>query len=137
MGLHINVNDKQKEKEQDAAHISPELMGKYIAFARHRIHPRLSKKAAEMLKNHYVNFRRQTKVMAEESGQMSAIPLTVRQLESMIRIAESLAKMQLSEEVNEEHVKESVRLFKVSTLKAAKQGSGGPAGAMSDEYQVS
>merc|ERR1719361_3018016 len=139
MGLHINVNDKQKTKDEDANHISPELMSKYIAFARHRIHPRLTKKAAEMLKNHYVNFRRETKMMAEESGQISAIPLTVRQLESMIRISESLAKMQLSEEVNEEHVKESVRLFKVSTLKAAKQGAGGPAGggAMSEEYLVS
>ena len=139
MGLHINVNDKQQEKKDDANHISPELMSKYIAFARHRIHPRLSKKAAEMLKNHYVNFRRETKLMAEESGQLSAIPLTVRQLESMIRISEALAKMQLSEEVNEEHVKESVRLFKVSTLKAAKQVTGGQGGggAMSEEYLVS
>merc|ERR1712003_594084 len=141
MGLHINVNSvnaKAKQKEDDATTISPELISKYIAFARHRIHPRLSKKAAEMLKNHYVNFRRETKMMAEESGQISAIPLTVRQLESMIRIAESLAKMQLSEQVNEEHVKESVRLFKVSTLKAAKTGAGsGGSGGMSDEYLVS
>jgi len=142
MGLHINVNAvaaKKKAKEDDATTISPDLISKYIAFARHRIHPRLSKKAAEMLKNHYVNFRRETKMMAEESGQVSAIPLTVRQLESMIRISESLAKMQLSEHVNEEHVKESVRLFKVSTLKAAKTGAGGSGGSggMSDEYLVS
>merc|ERR1712048_1318301 len=40
MGLHINVN-KQEQKKEDEVHISPELMGKYIAFARHRIHPRL------------------------------------------------------------------------------------------------
>eukprot|EP00483_Globobulimina_turgida_P007969 UN07985 len=33
--------------------------------------------------------------------------------------------MQLSPEANEEHVKEAVRLFKVSTLKAAKEGVGG------------
>jgi len=81
----------------------------------------VSREEADMLKNHYVSFRRETKLQAEESGQISAIPLTVRQLESLIRIAESLAKMQLSEEANEDHVKEAVRLFKVSTLKAAKE----------------
>merc|ERR1712154_31113 len=108
MGLHINVNGGNKNNNN----ISPELLGKYIAYARHRIHPRLTRKAADMLKTHYVTFRRETKIMAQETGQISAIPLTVRQLESLIRIAESLAKMQLNEEANEEHVKEAVRLFK-------------------------
>jgi len=138
MGLHINVNrpkssaDDQGQKDDE---ISPDLIGKYISYARHRIHPRLTRKAADMLKNHYVSFRRETKQMADETGQISAIPLTVRQLESLIRISESLAKMQLSDEANEEHVKEAVRLFKVSTLKAAKEGgAGGDAMAGSAEY---
>jgi len=141
MGLHINVNARKKKdaetgKDAKDKEISPELIGKYIAYARHRIHPRLTRKAADMLKNHYVTFRRETKQMADESGTISAIPLTVRQLESLVRISESLAKMQLSEEANEEHVKEAVRLFKVSTLKAAKEGggSGGDAMAGSSEY---
>ena len=137
MGLHINVNgrkstqnnknntEQEDENNGNGNEISPDLLSKYIAYARHNIHPRLTRKAADMLKNHYVTFRRETKLMAEQSGQISAIPLTVRQLESLIRIAESLAKMQLSEEANEEHVKEAVRLFKVSTLKAAKEGGGG------------
>jgi len=137
MGLHINVNSGKKANDQGQKddEISPDLIGKYIAFARHRVHPRLTRKAADMLKNHYVTFRRETKQMAEETGEISAIPLTVRQLESLIRISESLAKMQLSEEANEEHVKEAVRLFKVSTLKAAKEGGGGgDAMAGSAEY---
>jgi len=128
MGLHINVNREQQQKGQDKAEISAELMGKYIAYARHRVHPRLTRKAADMLKNHYVTFRRETKQRADESGTISAIPLTVRQLESLVRISEALAKMQLSEEANEEHVKEAVRLFKVSTLKAAQEGGGGSSG---------
>jgi len=132
MGLHINVNGRggnnnnndnnNQDSQESGNEISPDLLSKYVAYARHKIHPRLTRKAADMLKNHYVSFRRETKLQAEESGQISAIPLTVRQLESLIRIAESLAKMQLSEEANEDHVKEAVRLFKVSTLKAAKEG---------------
>jgi len=135
MGLHINVN-REQQQSQDKAEISAELMGKYIAYARHRVHPRLTRKAADMLKNHYVTFRRETKQRADESGTISAIPLTVRQLESLVRISEALAKMQLSEEANEEHVKEAVRLFKVSTLKAAQEGGGSSGDAMagSTEY---
>lgn len=44
------------------------------------------------------------------------IPLTARQLEALIRISESLARMCLSDEVNEEHVRQAYELFKQSTL---------------------
>lgn len=57
--------------------------------------------------------------MAEKK---SAIPITVRQLEAIIRISESLAKMQLQPFAVEQHVEESLRLFTVSTLAAAMSG---------------
>jgi len=40
-------------------------------------------------------------------------------LESLIRISESLAKMRLSKEVNENDVDEAIRLIKVATQSAA------------------
>ena len=46
----------------------------------------------------------------------------MRQLEAIIRIAEALAKMRLSPEATVEDVNEALRLFKVSTLSAAKSG---------------
>ena len=46
----------------------------------------------------------------------------VRQLEAIIRISESLAKMRLLDEVHDEHVREAIRLFQVSTLAASKSG---------------
>lgn len=52
----------------------------------------------------------------------AVIPITVRQLEATIRISEALAKMELRPFANEEHIAESLRLFKVSTMKAAKTG---------------
>lgn len=48
------------------------------------------------------------------------IPITIRQLESLARISESLAKMSLSRFVTEQHVEEAIRLFKLSTVEAAK-----------------
>lgn len=53
----------------------------------------------------------------------SSIPITVRQLEAVIRISESLAKMQLQSFATEVHVDEAIRLFQVSTLDAAMSGT--------------
>ena len=49
--------------------------------------------------------------------------ISYRQLEAVIRIAESLAKMSLSPFALESHIDEALRLFKVSTLDAAMSGS--------------
>lgn len=46
-----------------------------------------------------------------------------RQLEAVVRIAESLAKMKLQPIAGEEEVDEALRLFQVSTLDAALSGS--------------
>ena len=45
--------------------------------------------------------------------------MTVRQLEALVRIAESLAKMRLEATVQSRDVHEALRLFKVSTMAAA------------------
>lgn len=45
-----------------------------------------------------------------------AIPITVRQLEAIIRLSEALARMELSDVANANHVKEAIRLFTVSTF---------------------
>ncbi|KAF6143691.1 hypothetical protein GIB67_021701 [Kingdonia uniflora] len=59
---------------------------------------------------------------ANESGEAAAIPITVRQLEAIIRLSESLAKMRLSHIVTEDNVGEAIRLFNVSTIDASKSG---------------
>jgi len=92
---------------------------KYISYCRDRCNPRVSAEAGEVLKNHYVSIRKQ---MKSEGG--SAIPITVRQLEAIIRISESLAKMELRDEVDIGHVEEAVQLFTVSTLDSANRDRG-------------
>lgn len=67
---------------------------------------------------------------SEEQG---VIPVTVRQLEAMVRITEAVAKATLSPEATEEHVAEAMRLFRVSTLNAAASGLTMVEGIMTDE----
>jgi DNA replication licensing factor MCM5 len=66
-------------------------------------------------------------VAASESSSnaRSSIPITVRQLEAIIRITESLAKLRLSPVATEEHVDEAIRLFLASTMDAVTQGEQG------------
>ncbi len=82
--------------------ISGELLKKYIATARAKCAPRLSERAGEILTNFYVNDRDETKMIPMRRTKQ--IPITVRQLEALVRIAESFAKMEMKETVNEHHV---------------------------------
>jgi DNA replication licensing factor MCM5 len=72
-----------------------------------------------LLNNYYVADRK--RVNEKKSGHKgkSNIPVTVRQLEAIIRLSEAIAKMSLSNTVNESHVNEAHRLFQISTLSAA------------------
>ena len=54
----------------------------------------------------------------------TGIPITVRQLEAIIRLSEAIAKIHLSGTVEISHVQEAHRLFKISTLNAAASGVG-------------
>merc|ERR1712181_99003 len=58
----------------------------------------------------------------EEGEKRLAIPITVRQLEAVVRISESLAKMELQPFATDAHVDEAIRIFQVSTLSAAQSG---------------
>ena len=95
---------------------------KYIAYARSRISPRLTKKAAQELNNLYVEDRKRAKIERNTNKKRNNIPITVRQLEAIIRLSEALAKMQLNSDVHPEHVREAHRIFQVSTLNAIHSG---------------
>ncbi|OVA12888.1 Mini-chromosome maintenance [Macleaya cordata] len=94
----------------------------YIQYCRTECYPRLSDSAATVLQNSYVKIRQDMRQQANESGESAAIPITVRQLEAVIRLSEALAKMRLSHVATEENVREAIRLFNVSTMDAAKSG---------------
>ena len=69
--------------------ISKEMLRKYVGYAKSRVFPRLSDEAIAVLRDEYVNTR--------SSGEKkNSIPITARQLESTIRLAEAAARARLS-----------------------------------------
>ena len=76
-----------------------------------------------MLSSHYVSLRKQVAQIERDNDERSSIPITVRQLEAIIRVSESIAKVTLSPIVHIHHVEEAIRLFKQSTMHAVAAGS--------------
>lgn len=108
------------------ARIDINSLKRYIAYARSRASPRLSEEAAELLRTNYVSIREQIRAKQlgdDENGSTNTVPITVRQLEAIVRISEALAKMTLDSAVTESHVTEAIRLFKVATLDSANTGA--------------
>merc|ERR1711904_31624 len=123
-------------KGEIAAEVDGEVpvakLRKYLAYCRSKCQPRISNEAGETLANHYISIRKSMKE-DKEAGKDAAIPITVRQLEAIIRISESLARMGLRDEVNMEDVEEALRLFTVSTLDSANKDRAAMGGTMTDE----
>ena len=93
-----------------------QLLKDYIDYARQNIHPRLSNEATEELLESYLELRGGGNTNATGTRTISATP---RQLESLIRTSEALAKMRYSDTVTRHDAKEAVRLLKVATQAAA------------------
>merc|ERR1711972_1166412 len=121
MGLHMNA--LQTGEELQEGELSLDLLKKYVQYCRRTCGPRLSEAAAEKLKNRYVLMRASAGQAEKDSDKRLAVPITVRQLEAIVRMTESLAKMQLRPFASEADVDEALRVFQVSTLDAAMSGS--------------
>lgn len=125
--IHTNSLQGQDDGAQKEAsgEYEPWLLKKFITYCRSRCAPRLSVDAARALQDFYVGVRddvRRSSSGGEGGSNETPIPVTVRQLEALVRISESLAKMRLQNEAQAAHVREAIRLFSVSTMNAAKDG---------------
>ncbi|EFX02861.1 DNA replication licensing factor mcm5 [Grosmannia clavigera kw1407] len=126
MGIHMGGRGVEDQVESE---IPVEKLKRYINYCKTRCAPRLSAEAAEKLSSHFVSIRRQVHAAELEANARSSIPITVRQLEAIVRITEALAKLTLSPVAMEQHVDEAIRLFLCSTMDAVNQGSQMGAGA--------
>lgn len=88
------------------AEIHPEILRKYIAYARKYVKPRLTEGARKIIENYYIELRKRS-----AADPNAPLAITTRQLEALIRLAEAHAKMALKDEVDIEDALEAVRLM--------------------------
>ncbi len=91
------------------APISPDLLKKYITYAKAKIHPKLTEEATKHLRDFYLKMRE----MSTEGGG-SPIAITPRQLEALVRLAEARSRAALREEVTKVDAEAAIRLMQKS-----------------------
>jgi replicative DNA helicase Mcm len=103
---HVLRTRDDEDEEATKPRIEPEMIRKYIAYCRDK-KPKLTKDAGKVMKKFYIDMR--------SKGQPGGpVPITLRQFEALIRLAEASAKIQLSETVRREDVNRAVSLMRFS-----------------------
>ncbi|KAF3690338.1 DNA replication licensing factor mcm2 [Channa argus] len=124
VGSHIKHHPSTKEggavleemvlpNSTDVPPIPQELLRKYIIYAKERVHPKLNQMDQDKVARIYSDLRK-------ESMATGSIPITVRHIESMIRMAEAHAKMHLRDYVLEDDVNMAIRVMLESFIDTQK-----------------
>jgi replicative DNA helicase Mcm len=93
--------------------IEPEFLRKIIIYARKKIHPRFDdEEAQKAISDFYVEWRRVA------TAQGHPLPITVRQLEALIRLTKSYARLRLSDHVTVEDANRAIKLVRESLSQA-------------------
>ncbi|XP_074275428.1 putative DNA helicase MCM8 isoform X2 [Silene latifolia] len=95
------------KKDSEFVPLPASLLRKYIAYARTFVFPRMSRSAAEILQNFYLRLR-------DRNTSADGTPITARQLESLVRLAEARARIDLREEITEQDALDVVEIMKES-----------------------
>jgi DNA replication licensing factor MCM6 len=100
--------------EAITAEFSQEEMQTYIKFARH-IKPQFTAESAECLKQEWKRLRK-----FDMGSTKNAYKVTVRQLESLVRLSEAKARIHCDTIIQPSYVKEVCRLLSTSNIHIVK-----------------
>ncbi|XP_046886503.1 DNA helicase MCM8 [Hypomesus transpacificus] len=98
--------------------IPASLLRKYVSYARLYVQPSLSVEAAKTLQAFYLTLRSQT-------HSSDSTPITTRQLESLIRLTEARARLELRETATRSDAEDVVEIMKHSLADTYADGAGG------------
>ncbi|XP_027927107.1 probable DNA helicase MCM8 isoform X1 [Vigna unguiculata] len=94
-------------RDGDFIPLPGQLLRKYIAYARSYVSPRMTKPAAEILQKFYLKLR-------DHNTSADGTPITARQLESLVRLAEARARLDLRVEITDQDATDVVEIMKES-----------------------
>lgn len=103
---HVLLEHKQDVKYDI---IDKELLRKFISYSKQKYNPKLTDEAIDEMKNFYVGLRNQPSF---SDSPVKPIPISARQLEALVRLAEANARMRLSKKVQKQDAKVAIDLMK-------------------------
>ncbi len=84
--------------------VPTKLLRKYIAYAKQHINPKLTDGAIAEIKEYFLKMRGS----GSSEGGMKSVPISARQLEALIRLAEASARARLADKVSKKDAKRSI-----------------------------
>ncbi|KAJ1647776.1 hypothetical protein LPJ64_000876 [Coemansia asiatica] len=93
------------------------LLRKYVAYARKYVHPRLSAEATQKLKEFYLELRKSHRAI-------DSTPITTRQLEALVRLAEARARAELRVVVSKEDAEDVIEIMRYSLFQTYEDEDG-------------
>ena len=107
IATHILEGHTSGVKEPE---VPVDLMRKYIAYVHQNVFPKLSPGAIEEIKEFYVGLRNSAN--SGDQGGIKPIPISARQLEALIRLAEGSARVRLSNQVTKKDARNAIKILK-------------------------
>jgi replicative DNA helicase Mcm len=105
---NFSESEVEKATQEVKSAIDPDLMRKYIAYAKRNVFPTMTEDAKNVIEDFYVDLR------SEGLDEGSAVPVTARKLEALVRLAEASARMRLSDHVKKEDAEKAVDIVMAS-----------------------
>ena len=99
LSLHQNVSSHE-------AQIDTKFLRKYIAYAKQNIFPSINDEALNEIKDYYIKMR----ASGKGEGHAKTIPISARQLEGLIRLTESSARLRLSQIAEKKDARRAIEL---------------------------
>lgn len=116
--IDLPLKDRLKKRpNENIVGVPPHLLRKYIAYARRYVSPKLTAEACKVIQDFYVELRQ--KYQTQDST-----PITLRQLESLIRLTEARAKLELREDATESDALDVIEIMRMSMVDTNADGFG-------------
>lgn len=107
--IALHVLEAIHKEETYASEVTPAFLKKYLAYVKMNVYPKMTKAAINEIKDFYVNLRNSGR---ESDDGVRPIPISARQLEALIRLAEASARVRLDSKVSREDARRAIELLK-------------------------
>ncbi|EDQ88139.1 uncharacterized protein MONBRDRAFT_9453 [Monosiga brevicollis MX1] len=106
-GVEQSLKDRLRKRpgEPDVDVIPYNVLREYIAYARRHCQPKLSPDAAKLIQEFYIDLR-------QRHHSADSTPITTRQLESMIRLCEARARLEMRELVTPADARDIIEIMR-------------------------
>lgn len=101
----IRASGMSPRRETYLPPFSPDFLRKYIAYAKQNIFPVMEATAHQKILDFFVSLRRQGE------GEHKPVPITLRQVEGLVRLTEASARARLSPVASEEDADRAIRVM--------------------------